>query len=73
LFIKVSNKDTMVSLRFENVLNSVDLISSYTINKFDKDFIYYEIIFNSTPTNFLNLMSNKNYNFDTQKKIWILK
>ena len=73
LFIKVSNKDTMVSLRFENVLNSVDLISSYTINKFDKDFIYYEIIFNSTPTNFLNLMSNKNYNFDTQKKVWILK
>ena len=73
LFIKVSNKDTMVSLRFENVLNSVDLISSYTINKFDKDFIYYEIIFNSTPTNFLNLMNKKNYNFDTQKKIWILK
>ena len=73
LFVKVSNKDTMVSLRFENVLNSVDLISSYTINKFDKDFIYYEIIFNSTPTNFLNLMSNKNYNFDTQKKVWILK
>ena len=73
IFIKVDNKDISVSLKFEEVLSRVDLISNYSINKFDKEYIYYEIIFNSTPKNFINIMSDKNFNFDTQKKVWILK
>ena len=42
----------MVSLKFENVLNSVSLISSYTINSFSNKEIIYKIIFNSTPNKF---------------------
>ena len=49
------------------------MIGNYSITKFDKDFIFYEITFNSTPKNFINIMSNKNFNFDTQKKVWVLK
>tara|TARA_Y100000591_G_C21825425_1_gene696345 strand:+ start:144 stop:1208 length:1065 start_codon:yes stop_codon:yes gene_type:complete len=72
LFIQVNNKDLNLSLNFETVLDKIDLISNYSISKFDKDFIYYEILFNGTPNNFINIMKNQNYTFNTQKKIWIL-
>ena len=73
LLIKVDNKNFDLSSKFEETLNKIDLISNYSINKFDKDFIFFEVIFNGTTTNFINIMKDLNYNFDTQKKIWILK
>ena len=73
LLIKIENKDLSVSLKFESILEQVDLVNSFSINKFDKDYIYYELVFNGTPQNFISIMNEKNYNFDTQKKIWILK
>ena len=50
-----------------------DLVYDFFISKFNKEFIYYQITFNGTPNNFLKSMSEKNYNFDTQNKIWLLK
>ena len=73
LLIRVNNKDLNVSLKFEKVMNEVDLIRNYSINKFDKEFVYYEIIFNGTPKKFINIMNSKNYKFNIEKKIWILK
>ena len=73
LLIQVNNKDFNLSSKFEKTLNEIDLISNYSISKFNKDFIFYEVIFNGTPTNFINIMNDQNYNFDTQKKTWILK
>ncbi len=73
LLIKVRNNDFNLSYQLEETFNKIDLISNYSINKFDKDFILYRVIFNGTPKNFINIMKDKNYNFDTQKKIWILK
>jgi hypothetical protein len=73
LLIRVDNKNLDTSLKFENTLKQVDLINSYSIDKFDTDFIFYKVIFNGTPRNFINIMNNKNYNFDTQKKVWILR
>ena len=73
LLIQVNNKNFDLSSRFEKTLNKIDLISDYSISKFDKDFIFYEVIFNGTPTNFINIMGDQNYKFDTQKKTWILK
>ncbi len=72
LLVKVNNKDLDISSKFEKILNEIDLIGKYSINKFDSDYIYYEILFNGSPKNFLNIMKNRNYNFDTQKKIWVL-
>ena len=60
-------------IKFENTLSELDLVSHFSIKRFNKKHLYYEIIFNGTPTNFLNTMKDKNYKFDTQKKIWILK
>ena len=45
----------------------------YSIKNFDKNYIYYEIIFNGPRQNFIKIMYDKNYNFDTQNKIWVLK
>ena len=46
---------------------------NFNIHKFDKDYIYYRIIYNSTPNNFLNSMMNFDFNFDTQNNVWILR
>jgi len=73
LYVKVNNKNLKISSNFEKSLNSIDLINDYSITKLDKDFVYYEIIFNGTPPNFINIMGKMNYQFNTEKKIWILK
>ena len=69
----MNNTDNLKISNFEKILNETDLIYDFYISKFDKDFIYYQIIFNGTPNNFLKSMNENNYNFDTQNKIWILK
>ena len=73
LNIKIISSDTIKISNFEKILNETDLIYDYYISKFDKDFIYYQIIFNGTPSNFLKSMKDHDYDFDTQNKIWILK
>jgi len=73
LLIRVDNDNLNTSLEFESILDQVDLINAYSIKKFDKNYLLYKVIFNGTTTNFINIMREKDYNFDTQKKIWILK
>ena len=43
---------------FERVLIDTDLIYDFFIVKFDKNFIYYQVIFNGTPSTFLKTMKN---------------
>ncbi len=73
LLIQVNNNDFTITSEFEKSLNKIDLISNYSIRKFNKDFIFYEVIFNGTPKNFINIMKNQNFNFDIDKKTWKLK
>ena len=73
ILIQVDSKNFDLSLKFEKTLNNIDLINSFSINKFNKDFIIYELIFNGTPKNFINIMKEQNFNFNTQNKTWILK
>jgi len=73
LKIKISNSNNSKVSDFEKILKETDLIYNFFISKFDKDFTYYQIIFNGTPNNFLKTMSDRNYKIDTQNKIWILK
>jgi len=73
LTIQISNKNFNLSYKFEETLNKIDLINNYSISKFNKDFIFYDVIFNGTTKNFINIMKNKNFNFDTKNKTWILK
>ena len=73
LKIRVKNSNNLKVSNFEKILNNTDHIYDFFISRFDSDFIYYQIIYNGTPDNFLKSMSFHNYNFDTQNKLWILK
>ncbi len=73
LNVKVNNNDNFKISNFEKILNEMDLIYDFFISKFDKNFTYYQIIFNGTPATFLKKMSDKNHNFNTQNKNWILQ
>ncbi len=73
LNIRLNNDNSERLLKFEKVLNELDLISDFSIKKFDKKHIFYEIVFNGTSINFINIMKKNNYKFNTEKKIWILK
>ena len=71
--IKIKNDDLKKSNNFELFLNEIDLISDYSIQKFDKEFIFYDVLFNGTVQNFINIMKNKKYNLNTQKKVWLIE
>ena len=73
LNIMVKNNDNSKISSFENNLKNTDLIYDFFIEKFDRDFTYYQIIFNGTPDIFLKNMAEKNYFFDTQNNFWKLK
>ena len=73
LRIRMKSFDSNKILHFENILQTTDLIYDFFIIKFDQDFIYYQIIFNGTPNNFIKSMKKKDFEFDTQNKVWTLK
>jgi hypothetical protein len=73
LSVSVNNDDNSKISKFENVMNSTDLIYDFYIYKFNNENNFYKIIFNSSPDRFLKIMKNKNYEFDIQDQIWVLK
>ena len=58
---------------FEKKMSEIDLIYNFIIKKFDKNFTYYQVIFNGTPNVFLETMSENDFQFDTQKNVWLLR
>ena len=73
IIIKIKNDDLKKSNNFELFLNEIDLVNDYSIQKFDKEFVFYEVLFNGTVQNFINIMKNKKYNLNTQKKVWMIE
>jgi len=73
ILIQLDAKNYDLSSKFEEILNEIDLVNNFSIISFNKDFIIYELIFNGTRKNFINIMQEQNLNFDTQNKVWIMK
>ena len=73
ILVQLDSKNYNLSSKFEEALNEIDLINNFSIISFNKDFLVYELKFNGTPKNFINIMREKSFNFDTQNKVWILK
>ena len=73
LSVKIKSSDNKKISNFEKNLNSNDFVNNYSISKFDKNFVFYTIIFNGTPAKFLKSMNEDNFNFNTENKIWVLK
>jgi hypothetical protein len=71
--IKIKSDDLKKSNNFELFLDEIDMVSDYSIQKFDREFIFYEVLFNGTVQNFINIMKNKKYNLNTQKKVWMIE
>ena len=73
LMISINNDNNKKISYFENSLLNLDLVSKFSIYKFENKKIFYKIIFNGAPKNFINLMKNLGHEFDIQNKIWNLK
>ena len=73
ILIQLDAKNYDLSSKFEEILNEIDLVNNFSIISFNKDFIIYELIFNGTRKNFINIMQEQKFNFNTQNKVWILK
>ena len=71
--IKIKNNDLKKTSNFELFLDEIDLVSNFSILKFNKEFIFYEVLFNGTVQNFINIMKNKKYDLNTQKKVWMIE
>jgi hypothetical protein len=73
LTISIDNNDNYKISKFELTLTNIDLIYDFNIYKFNNRKNIYKIIFNGSPDYFLKIMKNKNYEFNTQNKIWSVK
>ena len=73
LTVSVDNDDSLKISQFEEILSKIDLIYDFYILKFDNKNNIYKIIFNGSPNYFLDIMKNKNFEFDTQSQIWNLR
>ena len=73
LTVSINNDDNSKISQFEEVLNNGDFIYDFYIFKINNKSNIYKIIFNGSPDYFLNIMKDKNYEFDIQDQIWVLK
>ena len=73
LTIKIKNSNKQKIFNFESIINEQDLIYEFSIIKYNKDFIIYNVIFNGTPNVFLKKMQENDFNINTQNKIWTLE
>jgi hypothetical protein len=73
LTISINNNNNPEISRFEEILDDIDLVYNYYIYKFNNKDSFYKIIFNGSPDHFLKIMKNRNYEFDIQNKIWVVK
>jgi hypothetical protein len=73
LTISVENSNNIKIYQFEKKLSNLDLIYNFYIYKFDNKNNIYKIIFNGTPSKFLEVMKDNNYKFETTNKIWVMK
>jgi len=71
--ISIDSKKNKKIMKLEQVLNSIDLISSVNILSFNSKSIQYKITYNGTPNIFLNDMREKNFELEMKNNIWMIK
>ena len=73
LTISMKSKDYQKIINLEEVLTKNDLISNFYILSFNNENIQYRIIYNSSPKNFFNDMSNKDFKLTMENNVWTIK
>jgi len=71
--LQISSKKNKQFLNLENKMDEMDLISNYYITSLNNKLITFKIIFNGSPKQFLNLMTNNGIKIDTNNEIWKVK
>ena len=73
IIISINSKEYTKIQNLENSLNNLDLISNFYILKFNKEKIFYRVIYNGSPKKFIQDMKKTNFEILTTKKIWEIK
>jgi hypothetical protein len=73
LTISIDSKNYNKIIKFEKILDSLDLISDFYIIKFDSLNTQYKIIYNGSPIFFLNDMSNEGFHLVMKNNVWIIE
>ena len=73
LTISIKSKNYIEIINLEDALSNIDLISKFYIINFNNKHTQYRIIYNGSPKNFLNDMSNKNFDLIMENSVWTVK
>ena len=68
--ISIDSKSYKKIENFEKILDEADMVSHVEILRFDSQNVYYKIIYNGSPKNFLSDMENQKIKILTQNQIW---
>ena len=71
--ISINSKKTKKIIELERALDSLDLVSDFSVLNFNSENIQYKITYNGTPNIFLNDMRKKNLELEMKNNIWTLK
>ncbi len=73
LTISIDSKNLKLLKRFEQELNSSDLVYNYYVETITNNETIYKIIYNSTPKKFIKNFKDKNFQIDFNNEIWLIK
>ena len=71
--LQLDSKDTLKIVNLERELDKIDLIYDYYVTKISNKNLNFKIIFNGSPKQFLNIMSERNIKIDIENEIWKVK
>ena len=70
LNISIDSSKYSKILKFENIIDNLDLVFSYEIARFDKDTIHYKLIYNGAPNKFLDDLDSRGMKINIENKNW---
>ena len=73
LTISIDSKNLKLLKRFEQELNSSDLVYNYYVESITNNETIYKIIYNSTPKKFIKNFRDRNFQIDYTNEIWRIK
>ncbi len=73
LTILIDSKNLKLIKRFEQELNSSDLVYNYYVESITNNETIYKIIYNSTPKKFIKNFEDRNFQIDYNNETWLIK
>ena len=72
LTILIDSKNLELIKRFEQELNSSDLVYNYYVESITNNETIYKIVYNSTPKKFIKNFEDRNFQIDYNNEIWLI-